>query len=82
MPIAPYTIVGDFNTTLSSNGPIKETQINRERVKLTEVINQMDLAIICRPFYPNTTEKPFFSAPFPKLTIYSVTNQTSAIKED
>ena len=37
--------------------------LNREIRKLTNVMTQMDLIDIYRPFHPNTKEYIFFSAP-------------------
>jgi hypothetical protein len=48
--IAPLTMIaGEFNTPLVINGQIR---LNRDTVKLTEVIDQMDLTDVYRIFHP------------------------------
>ena len=56
------TIVGDFNTPLTSRDRSSKQKTNKETVALNNTLDQMDLTDIFRTFHPETAEYTFFSS--------------------
>ena len=49
--------MGDFNTSLSTFERSSRQKLNREIMKLTDIMNQMDLRDVYRAFHSNRKKK-------------------------
>ena len=64
------TIIGDFNTPLTSMGRSSKQKINKETQVLNDTLDETDLIVIFRMFHPNAEEYAFFSSahgPFSRI---------------
>jgi hypothetical protein len=63
-------IVGDFYSLLSPKYKTLRQKLNKEIMKLAEVITQTDIMYMYRTCYPNTKQYNFFSAPMKEIILF------------
>ena len=56
------TIIGDFNTPLTTMDRSSHQKINKETIALNDILDQMDLTDIFGTFHPKAAEYTFFSS--------------------
>ena len=67
--IAPHIIIlEDLNIPFSTMDRSWKQKLNKDAVKLAEIMNQLDLVDIYRIYHPKTKEYNFFSAPHGTLS--------------
>lgn len=72
-------VLGYFNTSLWSVERSSSQKLNRETLKLNDIINQMDLTVSYRPFHLNNKEYTFFSTTYETFSKIGQTLEHKAV---